>query len=53
MGVKLPHREKEELVIVLKRNVDMFAWSAYEALGVDSNFICHHFNINPFVISKK
>ena len=53
VGVKLPPREKEELVVFLKRNVDMFAWSAYKALGVDSNFICHHLNINPFVISKK
>ena len=31
----------------------MFAWSAYKALGVDPNFICHHLNVNPFVIPKK
>ena len=31
----------------------MFAWSAYEAPGVDSNFICHHLNVNPFVTPKK
>ena len=31
----------------------MFAWSAYEAPGVDLNFICHHLNINPPVIPKK
>ena len=28
-------------------------WSAYEALRVDSNFICHHLNINLFAIHKK
>ena len=28
-------------------------WSAYEASGVDSNFICHHLNINPSVIPWK
>ena len=28
-------------------------WSAYEAPGVDPNFICHHLNVNPSVIPKK
>ena len=31
----------------------MFAWNAYEALGVDPSFICHHLNVNPFVTPKK
>ena len=31
----------------------MFAWSAYEASGVDPNFICHHLNVNPCIIPKK
>ena len=31
----------------------MFAWSVYEALGVDPNFICHLLNVNPSVIPKK
>ena len=25
----------------------MFTWNAYEALGVDPSFICHHLNVNP------
>ena len=37
----------------LKRNVDVFAWNAYEAPGVDPSFICHRLNVNPFVILKK
>ena len=37
----------------LKRNIDVFAWSAYEAPRVDSNFICHHLNVNPAVVPKK
>ena len=45
--------EKEELIGFLRRNIDVFAWSAYEAPGVDLNFICHHLNINPSVIPKK
>ena len=31
----------------------MFAWNAYEILGVDSSFICHRLYVNPFVIPKK
>ena len=33
--------------------MDVFAWSAYEAPGVDPNFIYHHLNVNPYVIPKK
>ena len=31
----------------------MFSWSAYEAPGVDPNFICHHLNVNPSIIPRK
>ena len=31
----------------------MFAWNAYEALGVDPSFIYHHLNINLSVTPKK
>ena len=37
----------------LKRNIDVFAWNAYEAPGVDMNFNCHHLNVNPLVIPRK
>ena len=40
-------------MVFLKRNIDVFAWNAYEALGVDPSFICHHLNVNPSVTSKK
>ena len=33
--------------------MDVFAWNAYEAPGVDPSFICHHLNVNPSVIPKK
>ena len=52
IGAQLPSQEKEELIEFLKRNVDMFAWNAYKALGVDSSFISHHLNVNPFVTPK-
>ena len=47
IGSQLPQQEKEELVEFLKQNIDVFAWNAYEALGVDLEFICHHLNVNP------
>ena len=49
---QLPLREKEELLVFL-RNIDVFTWNAYEALGVDPYFICHHLNVNPAVLSRK
>ena len=53
IGTQLPPQEKEKLIEFLKRNMDVFTWSAYEAPRVDLNFICHHLNINPSVTPKK
>ena len=53
VGTQLPPQENEELIEFLKRNVNVFAWNAYETLGVDPSFICHHLNVNPSVIPKK
>ena len=44
--------EKKQLVDLLRRNVDVFVWNAYEAPRVDPNFICHHLNVNPSITSK-
>ena len=52
-GAQLPPQEKEEFLVFLKRNIDVFAWDAYEAQGVDPNFICYHLNVNPSVTPKK
>ena len=51
--VQLLPPKKEELIEFLRRNVDVFAWNANEALGVDPSFICHHLNINPSITPKK
>ena len=45
--------QEEELLAFLRKNVDVFSWSAYETPGVDSNFICHHLNVNPSITPKK
>ena len=49
----MPHQEKEELIEFLRRNIDVFAWNAYEALGVDPEFICHHMKVNPLITLRK
>ena len=50
---ELPPQEKALLIDFLRENVDVFAWDAYEAPGIDSSFICHHLNINPSATPKK
>ena len=53
VGAQLPPQEKEELLVFLKRNIDVFVWDAYEAPRVDPNFIYHHLNVNPSITPKK
>ena len=50
---QLPPQERQELIEFLRKNVDVFTWSAYEAPGVDPSFICHYLNVNPSVTPKK
>ena len=38
---------------ILLKNVDVFAWNAYEAPRVDLDFICHHLNVNPLITPRK
>ena len=40
-------------MVFLRKNIDVFVWSAYEAPRVDPNLICHHLNVNLMVIAKK
>ena len=53
VGTQMPLLEKEQLVDFLRKNVDVFAWDAYEAPRVDPNFICHHLNVNPSIIPRR
>ena len=53
VGAQLPPQETKELIEFLRKNIDVFAWNAYKAPGMDPSFICHHLNVNPFVTSKK
>ena len=53
VGIQLPVEDKKQLVDFLKGNLDVFVWSAYEAPGVNPEFICHHLNVNSKVTLKK
>ena len=53
VGSELPPQEKAILIDFLRQNVDVFSWDAYEAPGVDPDFICHHLNVSPTVTPKK
>ena len=52
IGAKLPLHKREHLVEFLRENVNVFAWNAYEAPGIDPSFICHHLNVNPSITPK-
>ena len=41
------------MVVLLRRNVDVFAWDTYEAPGLDPKFIWYHLNVNPSITPKR
>ena len=49
----MPLLEREQLVNLLRGNVDVFRWDAYKAPGVDPNFICHHLNVNLSITPRR
>ena len=53
VGVQLPPHEKQALIELFQKNVDVFAWDACEALRIDPDFICHHLNVNPSITPRK
>ena len=53
VGAQFPTYEKQALIEFHRDNVDVFAWDACEAPGIDPDFICHHLNINPSITPRK
>ena len=45
-------QDKVETLLLLIQNVDVFAWTPYEVLGVDPEFIVHKLNIDPSFLPK-
>ena len=46
-------QEKVEMLLFLLQNVDVFAWSPYEVLDVNHEFIVHKLNVDPSFPPKK
>ncbi|RDX60860.1 hypothetical protein CR513_60963, partial [Mucuna pruriens] len=46
IGKTLGQEGKDRLVKTLRRNVDVFAWSAKDMPSIDPNFMCHHLSIS-------
>ena len=53
VGAQLPAHEKQALIEFVRDNVDVFAWNACEAPGIDPDFICHHLNVNLAITPRK
>ncbi|GFZ15616.1 hypothetical protein Acr_25g0000250 [Actinidia rufa] len=47
VGSGLNECERTELIQLLKANIEAFAWTPYEMLGIDPNFIKHELNVQP------
>lgn len=47
IGKQLNPVIKEPLISFLKENVDIFAWSHEDMVGIDPKMMCHRLNINP------
>ena len=45
--------DRVEMLLFLVQNVNVFAWSPYEVLGVDPEFIVHKLNVDPLSPPKK
>ena len=46
---QLEAQEKEQLVALLKKYVDMFAWTYDEMPGLDLGLVVHSLNVDPGV----
>ena len=47
LGESLSHELKKELTCFLKANLDVFAWTHEDMIGIHLDIMCHHLNINP------
>ena len=47
IGTSMKVKMKQDLVQFLRENIDVFAWSHEDMLGIDPNVITHHLNVYP------
>lgn len=49
----MEQEDQVNLLLTLVHNLDVFAWSPYDVLGVDPEFITHKLNEDPLFPPKK
>uniref|UniRef100_A0A2N9J899 Uncharacterized protein n=1 Tax=Fagus sylvatica TaxID=28930 RepID=A0A2N9J899_FAGSY len=49
LGASLSQELRDGLTVLLMEYSDVFAWSPYEAPGVDPAFACHSLNVDPLI----
>uniref|UniRef100_A0A2N9IFY5 Uncharacterized protein n=1 Tax=Fagus sylvatica TaxID=28930 RepID=A0A2N9IFY5_FAGSY len=47
LGASLPPEQRDGLIALLLEYIVVFAWSPYEAPGVNPAFACHSLNVDP------
>ena len=53
IGASMTDEDRVEMLLFLVQNANVFAWSPYEVLGVDPEFIVHKLNVDPLSPPKK
>ena len=53
IGASMTDEDRVEMLLFLVQNVNVFAWSPYEVLRVDPEFIVHKLNVDPLSPPKK
>ena len=53
IGVGMSDIGRVKMLLLLVKNVDVFAWSPYKVLEVDPEFIVHRLNVDPLFPPKK
>ncbi|KAL0444480.1 UNVERIFIED_CONTAM: hypothetical protein Slati_2170700 [Sesamum latifolium] len=49
IGSHMNEKTKEEVILCLQRNADIFAWAPQDLEGIDPKVITHHLNIDPSI----
>ena len=49
LGKSLGQETHDQIVEVIGRHLDAFAWSASDMTGIDPDFLCHHLTMDPQV----
>ena len=47
IGAGLNSTLKDKIVVFLKKNLDIFAWTYEDMLGIDNKVIEHRLNVDP------